>query len=138
MEHLKIDSGAVSLSINGDESRIITFYPTDVRFAEDFFGLAKGFIEKRNELAAKAAELKGEPDAAKKELAMLRKVYDFMRSEIDRVFGPGTAQTAFGNHDSLAAYIQFFEGIKPHVLKARQNELDRYVKEADEGAVMDA
>lgn len=138
MEHLKIDSGAVSLAINGDESRIITFYPTDVRFAEDFFHLAVAAREKRAEYAAKSEALKGNPDYAAEELVLLRETYTFMRGEIDRVFGAGTAQTAFGNHDSLAAYIQFFKGIEPYIRKARQNELDRYMKDTGEGAVMDA
>lgn len=138
MEHLKIDSGAVSLAINGDESRIITFYPTDVRFAEAFFGLANAFFEKRKEAAAQSEKLKGNPDAAAEELALLRNTYTFMREEIDRVFGAGTAQTAFGDHDSLTAYIQFFRGLEPYVRKARQNEIDRYLKNTDEGTVMDA
>lgn len=138
MENLKIDSGAVSLAINGDESRIITFYPTDVRFAESFFGLAAAFHEKRKEAAAKSEKLKGDPDAAAKELSLLRSTYTFMREEIDRVFGAGTAQTAFGDHDSLTAYIQFFRGLEPYVRKARQNEINRYLKHADEGSVMDA
>ena len=137
MEHLKIDSGAVSLAINGDESRVITFNPTDVKFAEDFFGLAQSFIAKRKEMAERSAALNGNPNAAAEELAMLRETYNFMRAEIDRVFGAGTAQTAFGNRDSLTAYIQFFRGIEPYVRNARQNELDRYLK-TNEGAVMDA
>ena len=137
MEHLKIDTGAVSLAINGDESRVITFYPTDVKFAEDFFGLAKSFISKRKEMAERSAALNGNPNAAAEELAMLRETYNFMREEIDRVFGAGTAQTAFGNHDSLTSYIQFFRGIEPYVRNARQRELDRYLQ-TSEGAVMDA
>ena len=139
MEHLKIDSGAVTLAINGNENRTITFYPTDVRFAEDFFGLASSFMEKRKECAAKSARLQGDANAAAEELAMLRETYVFMRGEIDRVFGTGTSQTVFGNHDSLTAYIQFFHGLEPYVRKARPNEIDRDLKgDSEEGAVMDA
>ena len=138
MEHLKIDSGSVSLAINGDENRVITFHPTDVEFAEGFFSMAKSFIEKRKEMADKSAALKGTPDAAEKEIVLLREAYAFMRSEIDRVFGEGTAQVAFGNHNSLNAFIQFFKGIEPYVRKARQDELNRYLGPADEGTVMDA
>ena len=126
MEHLKIDSGAVTLAINGNENRTITFYPTDVRFAEDFFGLASSFMEKRKECAAKSARLQGDANAAAEELAMLRETYVFMRGEIDRVFGTGTSQTVF-------------DGLEPYVRKARQNEIDRYLKgDSEEGAVMDA
>ena len=138
MEHLKIDSGAVSLSINGDESRVITFYPTDVRFAEDFFGLVVSFREKRKECLLKSEQFAGKPEAAAEELAMLRETYTFMRGEIDRVFGSGTSQTVFGNHDSLTSYIQFFKGLEPYVRNARQKEIDRYLKDSGEGAVMDA
>lgn len=137
MEHLNIDSGGVSLAVNGDESRVITIYPTDVRFADDFFGLVKVFGEKEKEVARQAEALKGRPGAVRESLALLRNTYAFMRGEIDRVFGPGTALTVFGEHDSLAAYIQFFQGLEPYIRRARQNEIDRYLKKMDEGAVME-
>ena len=137
MEHLNIDSGAVKLAVNGDESRVVTIYPTDARFAEEFFGLAKAFREKRREMVDRAARLKGKTGAAEEELALLRETYTFIRKEIDRVFGLGTAETVFGNHDVMTAYIQFFQGLEPYIRKARQKEIDRYLKDSDKGAVME-
>lgn len=137
MESLNLNTGAVTLAINGDKSRTITFYPTDIRFVESFFGLCEAFLDKQKELDQKQKEVK---DNKTKEIALRRETFDFMRGEIDRVFGTGTAQTVFGDHDVLTAYVQFFRGIEPYVRKARKEELDRYLGNRaaeDKGTVMD-
>lgn len=141
MESLHIDTGAVTLSINNDENRTITFYPTDVHFAEAFFDLVRDFMQHRENVSKKeeAIKVSGSTAAEKsaKEVELLRDTYAFMRERIDNCFGAGTSEIVFGDHDSLGAYASFFRGVEPYVRKARTDELARY-SGGDNGTVMDA
>lgn len=141
MESLHIDTGAVTLSINNDENRTITFYPTDVHFAEAFFDLVRDFMQHREIVSKKEEEIKESGGTAAersaKEVELLRETYAFMRERIDNCFGAGTSDIVFGNHDSLGAYASFFRGVDPYVRKARTDELARY-SSSDNGTVMDA
>lgn len=141
MESLHIDTGAVTLSINNDENRTITFYPTDVHFAEAFFDIVRDFMQHRENVSKKeeAIKVSGSTAAEKsaKEVELLRETYAFMRERIDNCFGAGTSEIVFGNHDSLGAYASFFRGVEPYVRKARTDELARY-SGGDNGTVMDA
>ena len=141
MESLRIDTGAVTLSINNDENRTITVYPTDVHFAEAFFDLVRDFMQHREDVSRQEEEIKesGGTDAERsaKEVELLRETYAFMRERIDNCFGAGTSEIVFGNHDSLGAYASFFRGVEPYVRKARTDELARY-SSSDNGTVMDA
>ena len=141
MESLHIDTGAVTLSINNDENRTITFYPTDVHFAEAFFDLVRDFMQHRENVSKKEEAIKESGGTAAersaKEVGLLRETYAFMRERIDNCFGAGTSEIVFGDHDSLGAYASFFRGVEPYVSKARKDELDRY-SSGDNGTVMDA
>ena len=142
MDSIRIDTGAVTLSINNDESRTITFYPTDARFAESFFDLVRDFMQHRVKVSEKEKEIKASGGTAAerstKEVKLLRETYAFMRDRIDNCFGAGTSEIVFGNHDSLGAYASFFRGVEPYVRKARTDELARYSSGSDNGSVMDA
>lgn len=123
-------------NIDNDESRVIEFYPTDVSFAENFYALAAEFEERQNDIKARSAAI-AEGDGSKleksrAELALTREAFAFLREGIDRTFGPGTAQTVFGSRDSVAMAARFFRGVTPYIRKARQGELDRYLKEPAE------
>lgn len=141
MESLHIDTGAVTLSINNDEKRTITFYPTDVHFADAFFNLVRDFMQHREDVSRQEEEIKESGGTAAersaKEVELLRETYAFMRERIDNCFGAGTSEIVFGNHDSLGAYASFFRGVEPYVRKARTDELARY-SGGDNGTVMDA
>lgn len=141
MESLHIDTGAVTLSVNNDENRTITFYPTDVHFAEAFFDLVRDFMQHREDVSRQEEEIKESGGTAAersaKEVELLRETYAFMRERIDNCFGDGTSEIVFGNHDSLGAYASFFRGVEPYVRKARTDELARY-SSSDNGTVMDA
>ena len=141
METLRIDTGAVTLSLNHDANRTITFYPTDVHFAETFFDLVRDFMQHREDVSMKEKEIKASGGTAAersaKEVELLRETYAFMRERIDNCFGAGTSEIVFGNHDSLGAYASFFRGVEPYVRKSRPDELARY-SGGDNGTVMDA
>ena len=125
MDSLNIAGKAVRLCIDNDESRVIEFYPTDVSFAENFYD-----IKARSAAIAEGDGSKLEKSRA--ELALTREAFAFLREGIDRTFGPGTAQTVFGSRDSVAMAARFFRGVTPYIRKARQGELDRYLKEPAE------
>ena len=141
MESLHIDTGAVTLSVNNDENRTITFYPTDVHFAEAFFDLVRDFMQHSEDVSRQEEEIKESGGTAAersaKEVELLRETYAFMRERIDNCFGAGTSEIVFGDHDSLGAYASFFRGVEPYVRKARKDELARY-SGGDNGTVMDA
>ena len=162
MDSLNIAGKAVRLCIDNDESRVIEFYPTDVSFAENFYALAAEFEERQNDIKARSAAIaEGDGSKLEKsraELALTREAFAFLREGIDRTFGPGTAQTercgqfllrpkgavnsftfgpgtaqtVFGSRDSVAMAARFFRGVTPYIRKARQGELDRYLKEPAE------
>ena len=110
MDSLNIAGKAVRLCIDNDESRVIEFYPTDVSFAENFYALAAEFEERQNDIKARSAAI-AEGDGSKLEKS---------RAEL--------ALT----RDSVAMAARFFRGVTPYIRKARQGELDRYLKEPAE------
>ena len=129
MDSLNIAGKAVRLCIDNDESRVIEFYPTDVTFAENFYALAAEFEERRKDIETRSAAIEaGEGTKLEKsraELALTREAFSILREGI----GPGTAQTVFGDRDSVAMAARFFRGVTPYIRRARQGELDRYLKE---------
>ena len=133
MDSLNTAGKAVRLCIDNDESRVIEFYPTDVTFAENFYALAAEFEERRKDIETRSAAIEaGEGTKLEKsraELALAREAFSILREGIDRTFGPGTAQTVFGDRDSVAMVARFFRGVTPYIRRARQGELDRYLKE---------
>lgn len=140
MDGLIISSAPVELSIDNDPERIIRFYPTDVTFAENFFALAAEFEKKRDEVAKKEAEItSGSGTTFEKSLActmLTKEAFEVLRSGIDRTFGPGTAQTVFGDRDNLTMAANFFRGVTPYIRKAREAEVKRYTS-ATESVVME-
>lgn len=134
MDSLRIDTGVVRLCINDDPDRVIEFSPTDVAFAERFFGLIADFEAQEKIYQSKAKELQeskeldeyGIPKNAGESIKLLRESCDFVRSKIDEVFGAGTSQTAFGTANTLDMFEQFFRGITPFVQKARDKQVQKY------------
>ena len=133
MESLRID-GAVQLAINDDPERVISFVPEDVLFAERFYHLLDALREKeveyRDRVAVlgenKAVDAYGIPENAPAGIALLHEVCDFMRDEIDTVFGEGTSEKVFGEVRSLDMIEQFFKGVTPYIQKARQKRTRKY------------
>ena len=133
---LKIDSGLIRLAINDDPGRVIAFNPKDVIFAEKFYNLIKKFEIRQAEFEAKAKELdaKDEVDSfgilvnTGERLAFLKDICQFVRDEIDGVFGEGTSQTVFGDAIGLDMFGQFFDGISPYIENARGEKVAKYRK----------
>lgn len=134
MQSLHIDTGEIRLCVNDDPNRVISFNPTDISFAERFYGLLSEFEVKEKEYRQKAEALQentemGAFDIPKNfgsALALLRETSAFLREKVDEVFGAGTSQAAFGDANTLDMFEQFFEGITPFVQKAREKQVGKY------------
>ena len=146
IQSLTIDTGEIRLLVNNDPSRVISFNPRDVLFAERLYNLIGELKDKQVELQAKQIELdkvtatdeNGLPMNAGAILAMQREVNDYMRDKIDGIFGPGTCQTAFGDvsivipiSDTLpCAAEQFLTGVTPYIQTARSEKVKQYLAPA--------
>jgi hypothetical protein len=144
MDSLRIDTGIKRVMINDDPSRVIEFSPEDVAFAEKFYSLIHAFEAKQVEYDRrskaidenKAIDASGLPSNVSDGLALLREVCEFMRAEIDALFGAGASQAAFGDARTLDMFVQFFDGITPFIKSARDEKVRRYLNDQNSGRVM--
>jgi len=136
VDTLRIDTGAVRLAINGDENRIIEFNPEDIVFVERFYSLIKEFESKEVEFMEKAEKLAenseldehGIPVNTGENIKLVIELCDYLRKNIDHVFGQGTSAKVFENNQTLNMFEQFFTGILPYVNKARTEKISKYKK----------
>lgn len=134
MPNINIDDGAVRLTVNNDPGRVIVFNPADVGFASRFYELLEEFQTKQMEYRGRALALEkrkgkdknGLPENGKEGLALLVEVCGYLRGAIDRVFGAGTSQAAFGDANTLTMFEQFFSGVTPFIEAARTPKLAKY------------
>lgn len=134
MDSIQIDTGEISLCINGDESRVITFNPSDILFAEKFYKTLGGIEAKSAEFERQAEELdkekwenNGLPINTQARMDLLRSICEYNRSLIDDVFGTGTSQKVFGDSLSLDAFGQFIKKVSPYFQKSRAAKLENYI-----------
>ncbi len=125
MGGITIDSGAVRIEVNGDPSRVISFNPEDVGFAERFYSLLGEFAMPKNSFTGVVEACDGDAKAA---LIAVKEACLDMCSRIDGVFGEGTSKAAFGEEISPRMLTQFFEGITPYIAKAREAKMAVYKK----------
>lgn len=131
------------ISINNDPNRVIIFDPTDILFAEKFYRLAGEFEEQQGKYEKQMRELgsdhrvdqHGIPLNFLQRIEVAKTACQFMRDQIDILFGSGTSQMVFGNALSLDAISQFFTGIKPYIQQARREKVSKYTKQQN-GHVM--
>lgn len=136
VDTLRIDTGAVRLAINGDEGRIIEFNPEDIVFVERFYNLIKEFelkeveFREKAEALAKISELDehGIPVNTGENIKLVLELCNYLRKNIDHVFGQGTSEKVFENNQTLNMFEQFFTGILPFVNKARSEKISKYKK----------
>lgn len=135
MDSVRIDTGVKRLQIN-DGPEFIEFNPSDITFAERFYALLRAFEEREAEYTERAkaidadtgVDAHGIPNNVAAGLQMLRDVCEFMREQIDGLFGAGTSQKVFGDVMSLNMFQQFFDGITPYIRAARQKKVEQYVR----------
>jgi len=126
MDSIHINTGEKRIAINGDPNRIIVFNPSDVMFAERFYKLIGEFETKLKEFQARADAIEKENADNESRLLFMREACEYIRDQIDVLFGKGTSLIAFGEALSLDAYAQFLEGITPFIQKSRVEKLQKY------------
>lgn len=139
-DRLIIETGVKRIQIN-DSDKYLEFNPNDVAFAERFYDLLQSFEDKQMEYLARSREIdenasvdeNGVPNNMKEGLALLREVCEFLRDEIDKLFGKGTSQNLFGDTLSLNVFYQFFNGIMPFIQAARAEKVAKYTPATEEG-----
>lgn len=143
MDSIKISSGTVSLKINEDENRVISFNPNDLRFTERYYNLLASSDETLKEYEKREAELDkdmetdayGIPKNMPERFKLLKEVCDYVKEQIDIVFGAGTSETAFGDEYDTGMFDDFFEGITPYIQKVRNNKIAKYTAARKSGAL---
>lgn len=133
MDSLRINTGAKKILIN-DGPECIEFNPHDVAFVERFYSLLSEFegkldeYQKRSEAldSDKAIDENGLPANIPERIAFMREACEYLRGQIDKLFGEGTSKAAFGDTLSLDIFTQFFEGITPFIQAARQEKMAKY------------
>ena len=134
MDNLNIDLGIKRLMINDDPEKVLEFNPSDIVFAERFYRLIQVVQEKEIEFTAKAEameDVEGKdllPNNFLEQTALMREVCDFVKEEIDILFGEGTSQMLFGDAETLYMFETFFEGITPFMKHARDEKVRKYTK----------
>ena len=136
MDSIRIDSGVKRIAVNSDETLVIEFNPEDIVFVEKFYGLIKQFEAKEAEFRQRAEEIGanegvdelGIPVNTVESIRLALELCDYLRGQIDAVFGAGTSQKAFGEARTLNMFEQFFEGITPFIQGARKEKMEKYRK----------
>ncbi len=145
-ELMKLTTGRIEIPIERDGEDVggLAFNPNDLAFVERYYGLISEFEAKEKEYQQKAEALEqnkefdsyGIPKNMKEGLALLKDICQFMRSRIDYVFGEGTSQLVFGEANTLDMFEQFFEGVTPHIQKARTGKVEKYTGKRKNAKVM--
>ncbi len=139
MDEIRIVSGIKRIAIRDENDEVIgeiSFNPSDVNFAERFYGIFHEFQSKNGEYERKAKEF----DAANKlvdengipkhfvdGIAFMREVCEFVYAKIDELFGVGTSEKVFRGAMDIELIGQFFDGITPFIQKARADKINKYV-----------
>lgn len=141
MESIKINDGSIKLCVNDDETRVISFNPNDVNFAQRFYELLDDFNNKEQEMLGKAKALddtlkydaQGKPINMGEIFKFTKELDEYFREQLDYVFGEGTSKTCFGNINVMSVdnkgnriLNNFLIAIAPYISKARQNKVNTY------------
>lgn len=135
--NLQINTGLVTIDIERDGTDVgsISFNPTDVTFAENLYALFEKLEAKEKEYKAKEEQLKasaeldeyGFPKNIKEQMELYRTSCEFIRNEIDIIFGKNTSDIVFGRANSFEIFEQFLNGITPYIQSARDKKLSKYL-----------
>ena len=138
---LRIKTGTVQVPIirDGEETGKLELNPRDVTFAEAFFDL----VDRYRQLIADYAEQALTAEDARGLFKLLSNISTTLRESIDRLFGLGTADAAFGQANDPVAFEQFFDGIGQVLEELRADAVAPYLEEGDvldepsDGAISD-
>ncbi|BCK01598.1 hypothetical protein [Anaerocolumna chitinilytica] len=141
MQNISFDDGHIDLSINGDESKIIRIYPSDIALIERFNDAINNIEEKIKSLpddveinqAGEAIEQLGES------AQIIRETRQYVNEQIDYIFDSPVSKTVFGNQSPLSSpggeflVERFLNAVAPVInktiqadVKAREARIKKY------------
>jgi hypothetical protein len=133
---MQLTTGQVTIPIERDGESVgnLVFDPGDAGFVDRFYGLISEFQAKEKEYRQKAAKLDenkevdgfGIPVNIGEGIALLKELCEYMRNQIDYIFGTGTSQLVFGDCRNPGVFEQFFEGITPYIQQARGVKISKH------------
>jgi len=143
MDPIKIQTGQVRVPVEVD-GKIVTelsFNPSDVCFAERFFGvyrelqaLQQEFEKRDQELAQdQEADDNGVPKNAEARIALQKQVIQAMYGHVDSLFGQGTSKAIFGDLVLPELVAQLLEGVTPYFQRARSAKVGKYLPPSSKG-----
>lgn len=101
-----------------------------MNFVQGFYDLCASYEALNEEYARKAKELS--PEDSSGYFALIRDCGAKVRQEVDKLFGAGASEAAFGSfvgHPDV--YAQFFEGLTEIITHERQAEMAPYLPEQE-------
>lgn len=136
--NININTGDIRLTVNDDESRVISFNPNDLAFIERFYGFVIEFEDIENEYNDKKKKLQevtevddmGFPINMQDHINLMKETGEVLKGKIDNVFGEGTSKAAFGDANTFDMFEQFIDGITPYIQKSRDDKIKKYTSSA--------
>ena len=144
MDSIRIDTGEKHICINDDPNRVLVFNPADILFAEKFYALLSELEKKITEYQERGTQLDREngqdqhglPMNLSARVAFMRESCEYIRGQIDYLFGVGTSKLVFGDAMSLDMFTQFFQGVTPFIQTSRTEKVSKYIPQAGKKRVL--
>ncbi len=132
MEKIRLQRNIKRIEVN-DNGDILELDFDDLNLPYKFYGMVKQFETDRVKLIKELAEkLKGMSDDESVDTMVQaeRKLNEYMRDAIDKVFGEGTCRKVYGDIlPSWEMHMQFFDALRPYFeeeAKRRQQRMNKY------------
>jgi hypothetical protein len=142
MDTLNISTGEkrLAVSVDGVNGRELVFNPNDVLFMERLHRFYRVVMDKAREWEAKLPELNkqlaaiptddnGMPEEIDTATAPLKEMNEFMRTQIDTLFGVGISQAIYGDtvFRNPEIYVTLVQGIQDFIQPARAEKMKKYI-----------
>jgi hypothetical protein len=134
LKSLKIESSKIRLAINDDKNKIIEFDPNDVKFINRYYSMISNFEVKQKEFAEKAAKIDkittynsiGMKVSDIEGSKLMLEMCEYMKGQIDYVFGNGASEKAFGDTINPEMINEFLGGVAEYIAAERNAKIEKY------------
>lgn len=127
--NINIDTGLVSLTINGDKNKVISFNPSDFSIITRINQAYKDIEKFQSEIKNIETDTSKDDTAAITEASsQIEKLNNLVREKIDYIFNSPVSDVVFGNTSPLALvkgiplYERFLTAVMPVIKNAIEEE----------------
>lgn len=142
MEKISIKSNLVRLQIekaDGTDYDLV-FNPEDLMFINNMYGVYNRIEKKQEEYTLKmnavqkdkSKDKHGIPNNISKQIEINLEYANYLRDEIDHLFGSGTCQNIFGDARDFKSMLGLIEGVMPYVTNKRNEKMQEYLDDESE------